>query len=55
MATDQRRYHPHLIALEILNKVLNDASSGDQTLVQQVMKSMVVVGRKKMVIFFQNV
>ena len=25
----------HLIALEILNEVLNDASSGDQTLVQQ--------------------
>ena len=35
MATDQRRYCPHLIAPEILNEVLNDASSGDETLVQQ--------------------
>ena len=35
MAPDQRRYRLHLIALEILNEVLNDASSGDETLVQQ--------------------
>jgi len=27
MVTDQRKYCPHLVALEILNKVLNDASS----------------------------
>ena len=35
MATDQRRYRLRLIALEILYEVLNDASSGDQTLVEQ--------------------
>ena len=35
MATNQRRHCPCFIALEILNKVLNDASSGDETLVQQ--------------------
>ena len=30
MVTDQRKYCPHLVALEILNKVLNDAS-GDNS------------------------
>ena len=35
MATDQRRLCLHLIALKILNVVLNDTSNGDQTLVQQ--------------------
>ena len=32
---DQRRYNLRRIALEILNEVLNDASHGDQTFVQQ--------------------
>ena len=35
MATDQRRYHLHLIEFGILNEILNDASSGYQTFVQK--------------------
>ena len=56
MATDQRRYHLHLIALEILNEVFNDASSARWwwNTCTTVMKGRVVVGRKKVMIFFQN-
>ena len=39
MATDQRRYHLHLIEFGILNEILNDASSGYQTFVQKQQES----------------
>ena len=34
-ATDQRRYRPRVIALEILNEVLNVISGGAETLAEQ--------------------
>ena len=30
MASVQRRYHPRLTALDVLNEVMNDADSGNE-------------------------
>ena len=48
MATNQRRYRPHLTAFDVLNNA-NNANQDCTT----VMKVMAVAGRKKMVTFFQ--